>query len=268
MNVDPADRKLDNLLHDWARSRQADSARVDALTQRVVVDFEQARTSGVAAEPVRAVPSGPLWGMVLAACAAVGLVLHWVGDRPRLGGSSDRTQGAGSPAALLDSVTKEQRSAKWELLRELNDVYDRRIAWFVETKDRLGLELQSPVDDRPPAAETAAPVLVRVVIQSRPRGTGAWSVVRSLDIVTSNEQVVRLSPELVEHTSLSLWVFRLPDGMLHVESQGSFEADAAIRWDSMAPVKDGQALHVAHGTAGQTEFQVWQVAATLTPSSS
>src|SRR5690606_14318211 len=79
---------------------------------------------------------------------------------------------------------------KSQLLSEMDAVFDRQVAWLLET----GARVKIGVAERARASSAKA-VAVRIVVQRRRPGESDWSLLWAADVVARNEEVVRLEPD-------------------------------------------------------------------------
>jgi hypothetical protein len=217
------DRKLDQLLQDWAARRQQ-NCDLQPLEQRILdqLSAEDAPVKQVSPASETASPAGdarqwPLW-LSLGALAAALLIACTIFLLPRDGGQAPPDTVAQLPPEFA-WLQESQLAEKAALLREMDRVFDGRLQWVVETDGRVLLEVQSPADSGnrtlPPAT-----YMIRIVVARQDSQQASWAPVWAADVVARQEDQVRLtddSSSVPEGVELALWVYPVDDDMVAVD---------------------------------------------------
>lgn len=238
-------RRLDDLLRRWAASREPDAQRLDALRERAA-KLVSAPDCGVC----RRQPLGRLrmaaWGFAAAAVALLAIGLAWLvrgqgtqmAERPALPAGHVRPD---VPAPAPAWLAPPPVDAKRELLVELHRVFEGRIAWVAETANQIRLGLNG--DDAGGAALAIRLVLVQRLGDATPRPV--WAV----DLISDEQRLVTLPPDVTEGAEVAVWTYALPDGLLAV--------DGDIRWPQRSELPRAAYTGVVRPGVPQVVFQ-WQ----------
>jgi hypothetical protein len=274
---------LDHLLETWAAGREASAERLSALGQQiaaqladkaplaVVPDSRSSRQVGRLGLGGFSLRGGPAW--FLAGAASVALVVagsFWLhGDRPQ------EPTIAGKSAPVLPtgyaSLPHEQLLAKARLFAEMQTVFGGQLEWIAETTDHveLGLGKVATASKDPgskgPGSREHGPLIVRVVVERRAAGTADWKVVWATDVVALDQEPVTLrAAEGTIPAALSLWAYRLPDGMVFVESDLTLSGlKSALESASSNILENNRATEVGSVDVDGAEYRILQTAATL-----
>ena len=188
--------KMDQMLRDWAARRTLDDAQVRALADRAC--REPARD--VEPEPMAA----PGWRLAIAfasVAAVAGLAVA---------AFHARSAAVAPEQALLSAADIRARTT---LYQELGRLFGGAFHSAVLTSAGMQLDVESES-----AAETPAPLLLRLVVQRREGGSGAWSAVWHVDVLANEQDPVRVGP--AHNGSLALWLVRTPDGRFMLDGSG------------------------------------------------
>lgn len=274
MKPEPQDQSLDALLQDWSRTSDVAATRLEKLAQRIVLSAvdERAVVDEPSTRPERARPpsdtNARAWSTRLALALAASLLgvllIRWLDGSKPISPAPPSSESADIPPELAWLRT-DQLDAKRQLLGELNELFDRRVEWFAETSGHLEMDLRPVRDERPPAATKDAAVAVRVLVVSRPRGESTWRIAWALDIVARNEQVVRLSPAAAAGADVEIWAYRLPDGVIHVDSRVTIPSLEGLRLTNATIFDNERPAQVGKWATDQAEYRAYELAASLTP---
>jgi hypothetical protein len=267
---------LDDLLHDWGAAREASSDRLSALHRQIaerlaeqpVLDIvpapaEESHRSLAAGRGNRARHSGPAW--FLAGAASVLLVVagnYWLGRTgPEV---ADKTPSQVSPKGLA-SLSKEDLLAKARLYNEMRVMFDGQLEWLAETSDHLEVGLaQLPSSDGSEEPSDKQPLVIQMVVERRAKGGSSWQVVWATEVIAPSEERVALRPvNGAVPAALSLWAYRLPDGMVFVESNLKLSGAQVVEAATSGILENNRATEVATVDAGAAEYRVLQTAAAL-----
>ena len=215
---DPADDKLDRLLGDWAAAHQPDEAHLAALRNRVLDEAGAAPAPPAARSPWRARLAWFGLGAAAAAVAAA-LLLPLLRSHPTEDpGAQEVAEGPVFPPGVL--LDPQQLALHARLFAEVQRVFRSDLAWMAESKGKVVLGIESA--DRRNAAGSE-PMTVRLVVMARTPGETSWHCRSSVDVLTYDEEFVQFGPQEGMENTLALWVHRLPDGMIAVDTSLGIE---------------------------------------------
>jgi hypothetical protein len=136
------------------------------------------------------------------------------------------------------------------LIDEMARVFPDQLAWVAETQQRVWIGLESEA-----ASPSSQPTLaVRVVVARRTQQ--GWTCVWSADVISQQEQVVRLARDAGSEAEFSVWTYLLPDGLVAVDSRLDYQGAAAFESHSSGVQRPG--VPKAVGTLQPGEYQVFQ----------
>ena len=191
--------ELDRMLGQWAERRTCPDEHLAHLHERVSASLDDDMVQMLDELPVerkrvvrwRMVAVGSLASLSAALLLLITFNVGWFGG-------SDGNDPPPEFAWLNDAQIEQKRV----LLAELDRLFDNRLAWAVETHDglQLGLEENDAVD-----LQNAKPLAVRVVVVSRKIGQRDWRPIWEVDVMTRNEQVVRVTPDSDRQTQMAIW---------------------------------------------------------------
>lgn len=277
MNLPPNDH-LDRLLRDWAAREEPPPAHLEALCRAIADGAEELQagerspvtTSGGEARvrnaprtrPAEMRPAGwsgrlAWFGLGIVATVAVAVLLLGVpGGRDP--GSGPRRPWAGvPPEARLD---RHQLAMRARLFAEVKRVFSDQLAWMAEAEGNVVLGLEGGA---PASAENGSPIAVRLVIAARGPGEVRWRRCWSVDCIVRDEQFVEFGPEDGSKHPLALWVHRLGDGMIAIDtSLGRAASPHRSSWHSSVQ-RPGVPHHVFDFHRDRTQYRVFQTAASL-----
>jgi hypothetical protein len=161
-------------------------------------------------------------------------------------------------------LREDQIQNKAVLLAEMEDVFDRQLAWLAETGDRIEFGL-----DRSAAGETeqlpsdATRLAVRVVVERRPQGSTDWQLAWAVDVVSRSEEVVRVAPRGADGNELRLWTYQLPDGLIAIDSELHLAGRDQFHATTSGLQQDRQPVQVLTTRDKGTEYRIFQTVAVL-----
>jgi hypothetical protein len=265
MSQNASDR-LDQLLRQWAVSRELDDAARDQLQRQVmtalarpdeVIHNSEVQTRGRRARFV-------IMGL-LSSCALLLIASFQVGNlrdrhfgtQPLLSSSSAAHNGQGNfPAATrLNNAIVESKTA---FLTEMNDIFENRLDWLAEDASRIVFDLESQVSDSPF-------ILVRVVVAQRT--ANQWSPVWTADVVCRNETLVNVAPEDFGGDTITLWAHALADGGIFIDSEFTMSQGSRFHSAGTYVLRPGVPHRVECISTGGKELCVFQTVLPLDGSS-
>lgn len=237
MNQNIPGDPLDELLHQWADGRTASSERLDNLQERIVLALDNedcSSTESFAARPEqvptfssqpvgtrRASLIGFLVGVTLTALVAMIWVTQQTGQKAPQPQLADGIQTATPEYARLND---DQLHSQRVLLAEMKSLFGDRLTWLAETDSRIEFGLSDRQDSNVDSTseDAAEQLAVRVVVEKRASADSDWQLAWSVDVMSRSEEFVELAPATGDGTSMTLWAYALPDGMVAVDSELSF----------------------------------------------
>jgi hypothetical protein len=240
------DAGLDRLLQTWSAARSAEDVQLDRLHDRIVAELDRDPPAIAQRPRSSAAPRhGVAWFLAGAACSLlVTTAVLWFGR-----GESDSP--LSSEARLFADHARRQAA----VYARINELFDRRVAWLADTPRGVEFGVRDETDD-PFHGE---PLALRFVVERRQTGERTWQPVWSADVVTASEQPTEIANR--EATGpLRVWAYRLPDGMIYVESEFAVDAAGPLRTTRL--LVDGQPQETRTAADG-AEYRIVQAAARL-----
>jgi hypothetical protein len=258
------DADFDRILRTWSRRRQS-AKNLDQLKHRVLANLARSPSSNTDNMPSDSQPSTrgrkTRWPEVLYISAA-SVALVAAGWFVLTYKNFHSTDDAGPPTLSWFQDDELRKQAK--LLREVDSLFENRLAWLAESNGRVSLEvsqIQPSENDRATCSEVA----VRVVMLKRDTGTFQWIPIWSANVLARQEEVVRLAPEsadLPAGSNMSFWTFVLKDGAIAVDSAFSLK-DAAGQSTYSGLQRSGVPAEVHFLQDRGEEYKIYQTVARL-----
>lgn len=275
MNTEHEDRQLDKLLQQWAtKSTSASAGRLANLNDRIVASLTESVEPSVLAKqqhdqtaPTQGHPvfqyrpanqgrwaSGFVVGVVVTTLLSAGLVLLQ-SNRSVVLPVSD-----GPPEYAW--LHKDQLQNKAVLLSEMEALFDRPLTWLAETDDRITFSLTEQSNQSTTVRDEDR-LAVRVVVERRTAGSGDWQPAWAMDVVSCSEEMISLNPQGTEGHQLRLWMYRLPDGMVAVDSEFQLPGTESVLAAASELHSNDRPVQVFTSHNNGTEFRVFQSVAVL-----
>ena len=259
-----ADKQLDRLLGDWSNSR-ADSlasgdnmASGDELRERIVsqlADGSPVAEPAITSSADYEMPRSSTWlfaGMAAVVLLVAMLALREPADEPPVAHSDTPSD---SLAAFVPAAANAAEKAL--LLDELEQLFGGEVCWVAETGGDVDLGMCSGST----AIETEhAPVSVRWTVVRRSAGEQQWSQVWSMDVTTRSQHVVRTGPS---DTNVAMWVYHMPDGMLAVDSDLTFDGPFQLQSSYSGVQQSGVPSEIHTATIDGSDYAVFQTVVSL-----
>ena len=258
MTNDPSDDMLDRLLGDWAAAQQPDEAHLAALRKRTLDDAGGRPARPAAPEPWRTRLAWFGLGAAAAAVAAV-LLLPLLMPNPVQdpGGREILRLPPPPPEVRLDP---QQLALHARLFAEMKRVFPSDLAWMAESQGKVVLGIES-ADRRLPAG--SEPITVRLVVMARRPGETAWHCRSRVDVIVYDEEIVQLGPQDGVENTLALWVHRLPDGMIAVDTSLGIEPPDRPALSCSGIQRPAVPEPILTLRTEETEYRVFQTVASL-----
>ena len=258
-----ADERLDEMLGQWAEQTSAPE-RVADLQQRILEAADEAvshtpklngRRSDLAAPDRQGTERRTAWASGFAV-GAVAMLLLSVGAWFLMMTSDD---GAGRDLPPEYAwLGDEQVRNKQQLLSEMDAMFDGQLAWLAESGDRVEFGLSD--EGRASTANSNQHLAVRVVVQRRQSDRDDWQVAWALDVVSRSEEFVRVPPRDASGGELKLWTYRLPNGLIAVDSELEM---SGLQATTSGLQEEGRPVQVFTSDDNGTEYRVFQTVAVL-----
>ena len=299
MNQNIQDDSLDNLLNQWADERSADASQLDNLQQRISLSIRNDNVRPINSPPV-ASPQGvneatvlpteqqptfrPQYTWLLRAKLVNRLVgatlvaaVAFVGATHFLDGSWRRlevTEVTQSSIPDYAQLTDEQISQRKVVLSELKELFGDQLNWLAETESDLevGLSEKAVTNNTPATQNGPLEIAVRVVVEERSSSDHSWQRAWTADVISQNEEVVELAEKDDGRTTMRMWAYVLPDGMVAIDSElslpGSDAATATSQNGNLRAAfsnvqKDRQPTEELLTGSDGVEYRVFQTVAVL-----
>lgn len=273
---DHIDEKLNGLLQTWSDANTADETRLESLHQRIISSMgdvspmdESSRASrqGMRTSDIGRRVAWEKLSMIAMSAAAVLLLVLVVASLFRQNETTPQSAKRVEQRGLVEGmphklawISEEQMADKRALLDELSRVFDNRLTWVAEVGDQVRL---GPVNEDQQADAATRPLAIRVVLirktERDPVGTSLWEI----DLLTHNEQVVRVKPSDRSMPDLSLWAFVLPDGNVAIDTDLSLPQVEEIRPKTSTVQTPGKPNVVYTHKDDQGEYVMYQMVSTL-----
>lgn len=262
-----ADDRLDDLLGQWAEQTSVPE-RVADLQQRIVESAAESaghtpkrngRHSDLVAPYRRVIERRTVWASGFAVGAVAMLLLSVGVWFVAMSGSTADSDLPPEYAWLGD----EQVRDKQQLLSEMDAMFDGQLAWLAESGDRMEFGLTELAGDNVPAGDSNDHLAVRVVVQRRESSGDDWQVAWALDVVSRNEEFVRVAPRDPSGGELKLWTYRLPNGLIAVDSELEMSGHDGLHATTSGLQEDRQPVQVFTSDDNGTEYRVFQTVAVL-----
>jgi hypothetical protein len=226
MNKTRSDTGLDELLRRWADSRRESGDLKRLQAQILATCREQAGDDGVGQpQPSADVGRGPQrrgWSAVWFAAGAIAATVVALCCYSLLGPRPDGPNGAGPLPPELVVLQESELAEKVVLANEMDKLFGDRFQWIGETADRVLLEVGESDTTSDADGPRSARLAVRVIAVRRGADEEKWTPIWAADLVTRQEQVVRLTPDPVgspDGADFSLWAYALDDDTIVVDSE-------------------------------------------------
>ncbi|MCE9614281.1 MAG: hypothetical protein K8T26_08395 [Lentisphaerae bacterium] len=251
---------LDERLRRWRRMHLATDTHLATLAQIISEDLRR-HAQAEDRRPAAADTVG--FGIKLAYAAAGAMVMAaalvlWP---ERAGGPAHAL-----PVPALATLDGGRLAAHSQVFREMQHLFADQLRWVSETDRQIDFGVA------PAAGETAAvsagdarPVCVRFTAVVRQPATDAWVPVWYQDVVLRCEDRISVRSGVDDGGTLGLWVYRLDDGRLAVETDLDVVAPVALRAHVDTVMDLGTPAQVLSMREGDTEYRVYQTVQPLPP---
>jgi len=258
MSTPTDDDSIDRLLRQWAEAQQPDVGHMDELRSQVLdtlddtLALEQVSTAatGVAAMRSRLEHRWPLLKSCFAVTAIllVTLTVRFLfldSAVPKPGPVDDES-------ATLGSLESKDVRSRGLLFREFDDLYDGRVLWIVEVND----DIEVGLSENPQNVTAGRPAVVQLVLMARNETDQKWILQERVDLLVRTDEVVDVFLANHRIKRLTMWIHRLPDGGLVVDTN----LDAAVLGQDELRTSNVFSTNVARIIAHrESDGQQWQV---------
>ena len=244
-------RQIDSMLRDWAERQKPDEAARRQLESRILqaahrTAADKTHSSALAQCQPPARSRGLLWFAV--GVAATLLVAGiWHGLVPE----------ADSLPALLrheSGLFAARRSPMSRIFCETERLFGSKLQWVALS----GGDAELGLADHSAEGE---PLVVRVVVVSRPIGTIAWERLWEAEVVARANGILELVPDGRPDNHLALWLYRLEDGSALVESRLTLRTPVVMKTETSEILTFGATHKVSRLQQGGVEYLLLQTVA-------
>ncbi len=150
------------------------------------------------------------------------------------------------------------------LLHACQDLFADQLAWVADSQSQTEVGLRES-----PSSDAVDPLGIRVALARRKRGSRNWNLVWTTDIVTTSSQPVRPEKAVADarlgdvNPISELWAYRLPDGLVYVESRVRFDPPRSNPEQSIGLLEPDQPTLVARVNANGDEYRLYHTVADL-----
>jgi len=258
----PEDDKLDAMMRDWAGRHAASEQKLDGLARRVCDQLRDlpAQADSDNARRVTS-PRNLVWAAACGALAASIALVIYIADlvvdssAPPLTVNAPRAQSLDSKSSPIAPISRPDIAEKELLVRELQEMFPGRFAWFMETGDKMELGLSKDDNIRP-----ARIIAVRFVIESQGREERDWKTLRTFDFVTLSEEMVETSRSPDCGARVAFWTYAMPDGMISIDAELSVTGPVPIHVSSSRLISAGSPTAIWQAEQDGVKYRVHQVA--------
>jgi hypothetical protein len=249
-------RKIDNLIKEWARQAEPTDEHLKALTQRVSgkLRYVQPEAEG---NKQRA-PSAfrilaPLGYTAIGALAAVVMFLYLpIGVQEVNSGSALKV------AAAAAGLSQSRIATGIKLFDEMDRLFNGNLRWVSESNGDMGMGVETT-----PGPCDAVPALVRITVLARRGDSADWSTAWQSDVVLRGQDLVEVAPNAESANKLALWVFPLEDGKIAVDTSVSLALSGHLATQISAVIAPGETTELAVVHEDGTEYRVFQTVVLL-----
>jgi len=233
--------ELDTMLKDWAINKSPDKDHLHDLSLKINKKISSNSNLNVENIVVRKVLFfQKLLYSGIGAAAAI-LILLLVNARDTV-----------PPPPLVDS-SYGQIVNSGKLFSCIQELFPDNLRWISESagKINLGLETHNNVN-------SSNPLLVRISIVSRERGSTVWQPEWSTDITLSDEELVEIAPIRDDDSIITLWVYSLKDGKFAVDTNIKLDTPVRFAVKNTNIIKPGDSTELISLTKEEIEYKVLQ----------
>ena len=157
-----------------------------------------------------------------------------------------------TPSSQVDSSYAQIANGE-KLFSYMQELFPDNLRWISESDGKINLGLETRDN-----ANSSAPLLIKIFIVSRERGSKVWKSEWSTDITLRDEEIVEIAPTRDNDDIITLWVYSLDDGKLAVDT--SIKLDGPVRFavQNTNIVKPGDSTELMSLTEEGIEYKVLQ----------
>ncbi|NOY80983.1 MAG: hypothetical protein GXP31_08255 [Kiritimatiellaeota bacterium] len=252
---------LTNLLRRWGEARSENSEKADTETaERISNELRRRRFLNLPDTPGTA-SSGRLVMHIAAVAAALLFFLAvaglWLMNGRKVGRSSRLARTDTGEDLLPEPALFAPNPT---LFREVNALFDRRLAWLADLPRGLEFSL-GPAESS--VASTARPVAVKFVLLTRSGEGSPWKPVWQGTVYTADDQWTEVRGTTDSVPRLALWVYPLEPGVFMIDSAVDLRRPVGLVVRCSRVVIPGQPVRLVYVDSGAVQYQLYQSVAVL-----
>lgn len=243
-------RKLNDLLKEWADRRPPDAERKKRLDERMLRALVAEKYTGDT-PPALDTLASVVWNrLTWAVAGALGaFALLWFLRVPA------PVHPEHNGVTILARIAPEEIRAQRMLFQETSALFNDRLHWIVQTANDIQLGIQ-PGNTAFTDAKNL--LLIRLVVVKKTGSETHWENVWQGDVLAADQEVIRVGLGPHRQDRLSVWSFPNADGTFTVESRLSLERPVQLATESDAVCRPGRPRQIALFITGDAEYRIFQ----------
>lgn len=254
----PQNNQLDHMLSNWANETAASPEDLESLKSDICGRLREGAGDAVQLEP-RQEPRR-LWATGAFAAAAATVLLIVLADTGQERPGPEVADNARRPIAFdthgnLEPIAIERCT---RLLHEYQAVFGGELAWIVEQDDAAQVGL---IDSRTaPSTSTNCFLAIRLALWSRPAGGGPWKEVQSIEVLTEQEETVRVYAGDGNPAQLEIWAYPLDAKLVSIDLRYQPSVPDLLHIDESVLQRVGEHSRVCRFEKDGVEYHLYQIA--------
>lgn len=241
---------IDQKLRDWAAEQRPSAEQSSRLTASVLKAWQQ---KSRLPKPRPRNLSPVVWTGIAATLAAALIAVFMLPQASSV--SSLDTLLSSERKSFQDDITRITH-----LFQEAETLFDNQLHWLSQSEHttELGLAATPPTGDA---------FTLRFTLLSRSHDNGGWQRIWSTDLVAHDDDYLEITPDSSRATTISLWMHRLKNNQLFVESHLQLDSPRSIQTATSEVLSFGEVHTAARITDNNTEYLLLQTATPIPCSS-
>jgi hypothetical protein len=260
MNFDE-DANLDAVLQGWSARQAPTPEQIDKFAEAVHARIADESLIAVANASQSNAPASLrgrwlIYGSALA--SAIALLLYVV-PRPEVAKRHLPGAGPDDTPPFTAQILPQEMNELAVLRDELQLLFPREFAWSM----RRGRDVEIGLKSSAAHLEAARMLAVRFVVATRSKAVREWRTIQTIDLLTTDEHVVRSEPLSDKPAAVYLWSYMMPDGkcLIDVELQGVIPDATKVSSSSLEST--GAVTEIWRSEKDGIEYRVYQSAELL-----